>query len=384
MSRVVTALVATLVTLLCIEIALRVIGFDPLADIRSGRGAMLRVSANPDLQYDLTPGASGLAWETQVSVNSAGFRGPEVSLQKRQYRIEVLGDSIAFGSSLPAGTEFPAQLGRLLEGRAEVLNMAVSGYDTLQEDALFETKGRGYDPDLVVVTYCLNDTGVANTNLYYVKLLQWYGTTRLTALRTFQFLMVRIDRIMMGQYLRWANRPAVFRRIYRDRIDPIGADERDLRSLMREAGAVGHFPSDWYATDDRVGRLRYAFRRLRSLVGAGGHTRVLVLIVPWLAQHGDAYPHTAAHRIVAHEAERVGFDVLDLTAPFMARGIVGLRVSQNDPCHPNPEGHHIMAEAVARYVTALRAGTSDGTDRGAQDTDGLRVPQRSPDVPVHG
>jgi len=383
-SRIVTAIVATLVTLSGIEIALRVVSYDPLADIRSGRGAMLRLSANPDVQYELTPGASGFAWDTQVSINSAGFRGPEVSLVKRQYRIEVLGDSIAFGSSLPAGTEFPAQLGRLLEGRAEVLNLAVSGYDTLQEAALFETKGRAYDPDLVVVTYCLNDTGVANTNMYYVKLLQWYGTTRLTALRTFQFLMVQVDRIMMGQYLRWANRPAVFRRIYRDRIDPIGADEQELQSLMREAGAVGHFPSNWYATDDRIGRLRYAFRRLRALVDAGGHTRVLVLIVPWLAQHGDAYPHTAAHRIVAHEAERVGFDVLDLTAPFMAHGIVGLRASQTDPCHPNPEGHQIMAEAVARYVTTLTTGTTDGTDHGSQDAERMRAPVRSLDGPVHG
>ncbi len=345
----ITAGAATLISLLLVEVTLRTAGFDPLADVRAGREILLRPSVNADVQYELAPGASGWAWGTQVAVNSAGFRGPEVSPVKHVYRIEVLGDSIAFANFIPSGMEFPAQLGRLLDGRAEVLNLAVGGYDVIQEVALFETKGLQHDPDLVVLAYCLNDAGVVSANSEYVHRLRRYAANPLSMFRTFQFVMTRIDRVRMGAFQQWANEPAVFREHYRDRIDPIGA-EPDLRVLMREAGAIGRLPSTWYESEDRVGRVRWAFRRLHSLV-AGNGGRVLVLIVPWLEQEGGAYPYQAVHAIVRYEAERASFDVLDLTAVFMTRGLESLRLSATDAFHPNQEGHRIIAQTLASFVS---------------------------------
>jgi lysophospholipase L1-like esterase len=355
--KVILSITSVLLTLVALEVGLRVWGFDPFVDVGKGREAMIRPSTNRDLQYEMTPGANGRAWGTKVSVNSAGFRGPEPSLRAGEgHRIEVLGDSIAFGNKLPAGAEFS----RLLEKRlrtagtdAEVLNLAVGGYDVIQEVASFSEKGLKYHPEVVVLTYCLNDAGIASPNLDYVYRLKQYGTNFWSHLRLYQFVRVQLDRIKLGEYVRTQNEPAVFRQTYHDRIDAIGEDEKELRSLM-ESAAAKPFPSSWYASEDRVGRIRYSLSRLRSASEAAG-VKVIVMIVPWLEEEGGQYPHRVAHEIVAHEARRLGFDVLDLTPAFLERGMESLRITPADHCHPNAEGHRIITDALLSRIRPILA-----------------------------
>ena len=91
--------VSVLVTLIALEIALRLYGYNPLRDWRM-RDFAMRPSAYPDLKYELTPGASGRVWGTDLKINSQGFRGPEPSSNPSTQRVIVLGDSIAFGNNL--------------------------------------------------------------------------------------------------------------------------------------------------------------------------------------------------------------------------------------------------------------------------------------------
>lgn len=361
---------ATILTLLAIEIVLRVQGFDPFADLRDGRALLLRPSQNAEIQYELTPGAQGQAWHTDVVINPDGFRGPQVGEHKgARYRIEVLGDSIAFGNLLPAGAEFPRQLEALLQRAndpAEVINLAVGGYDVLQEAALFEEKGLRYEPDLVVLAYCLNDAGIASPNLEYLYRLNKYSRAGLAHLRLSQFVVSQLDRVRMADYLEQQNDPAVFRQTYRGRIDPIGADESELHALMQEA-AGKPVPTSWYADAARVGRIRYAFRRLRA-AAERAHTKVVVMVIPWLEERPDNYPHEVAHQIVAREAVRAGFPVLDLTAELLQHGGESLRVKRTDLCHPNQEGHRIIARRLFAYVRATRL------DNGGSAVSSRRMP----------
>ncbi len=336
-----------------VEGGLRLAGVDPLAGLRPDEALVVRPSRDPEIEYELTPGARGHAWGTDVRVNSLGFRGPEISRTPgRKSRIVVLGDSVAFGASVPEGTEFPAQLARILpggtDGGFEVLNLAVGGYDTTNEAAVLAGPGVALRPDLVVVAYCLNDIGVVSANLGYVRGLQAYRNplyrSRLAAL-----VATSLDRRQVAEGDVRYNREAEFREKYQGRIDPISPDESDLRAWMARAPRV--LPLRWYADDFRVGRLRHAFARMGALRQEHGFP-VLVAILPWLDEAEGGYPYQPVHRIVAHEARRAGLEILDLLPHLAPVGLRSLRRADNpkDACHPNALGHALIAQSLAAHV----------------------------------
>lgn len=330
------------------EIGLRASGYDPLLDLRSGREAIIRASRDPELRYELIPGASGRAWGTRVTINSSGYRGYEGERGPFEgFRILVVGDSIAFGNLVPDQSTFSARLHHRLnesDDGFEVLNFGVGGYDTVQEVALLGKKGLAYRPDLVILAYCLNDTGIVSYNLEYIELalgpLSHLRSTLLFALgiRTFQHM----------EWQRQKNDPDNFRREYEGQITPIQPSETRLLALMSRASLVS--PSLWYRDRDRIGRLRYAFGRLRDLSDEGGFP-VLVVIVPWLVGDEATYPHRVAHEIVKMEAARAGFQSLDLLDPFLRVGMKKLRAA--DRAHPNERGHSVIADVLYEYVRAL-------------------------------
>lgn len=119
-----------------------------------------RKSPNAYLRYELVPNAKS----DRISINSDGFRGPQYSLIKpaNTFRIIMLGDSETFSYMLNQEDVLVSQLEKLLNQNSralhyEVLNFGVEGYNTFQELEQLKTKGLKYDPDLVILNYCLND-----------------------------------------------------------------------------------------------------------------------------------------------------------------------------------------------------------------------------------
>ena len=118
--------------------------------------------------YALRPGAEG-AWmregHGQVRVNSAGFRGPEVSLQppNEVFRVAVLGDSFTEALQVDEQATWVQQLQsrlngdshcRLLSasgGQVQLLNFGVGGYGTGQELITWRHLASRYSPDLVIL-----------------------------------------------------------------------------------------------------------------------------------------------------------------------------------------------------------------------------------------
>jgi lysophospholipase L1-like esterase len=339
-----------LITLIALEVALRVGGYNSVGDWRDGRDSAMRPSVYPDLKYELTPGASGRVWGTDIKINSQGFRGPEPSSNPATQRVIVLGDSIAFGNNLPLEDTFSFQLQQRLvsQGRnVEILNFGVGGYDTLQEVSLLEIRGLQYHPALVVVAYCLNDISIASLNLEHIQRMQTPRSSFLYESRLAQLISASIETIRTKNWLKHMNDPQVFHREYENQIDPIGNEESELLDLMKQAPK---WPSTtWYGDRDRVGRLRFGFRRLARISQANGFP-VVIMIVPLLLDKGGAYSHRAAHRIVEMEARRAGFDTIDLTDKFMRAGMGNLELSLGDIIHPNKAGHTIMADSLSAFI----------------------------------
>lgn len=361
LARAALAAAALLATLAAIEIALRIAGYDPLGEHFRGSRLLLAPSERPDLDFVLAPGSEGVAWGTRVRVNSLGFRGPEVSRQKPPdvRRIALLGDSVAFGAGVAEGEELSARLAaRLADGppRTEVLDLAIPGLDTLSEVAFLEEVGLPLSPDVVVVVYCINDAGVQSLNATLIRLLHERGAL-LRHLRLAQLVLGRVDRAMLRREARVANEDAEFRRRYAGRIAPLDDDAEQrariagLRAALAGGPPVSRF-LPWYASEPRIGRLRFALARLRALADAH-RFEVMVVLVPYLDEGGRPELFARARDIVAHEARRQGFDVLDLHPRFAAAGLETLQsrdAGRPDPLHPNAAGHALMAESLAEAL----------------------------------
>lgn len=122
--------------------------------------AIYQRSSDPYLRYELVPGAKA----GNVSVNKDGFRGRDYAIPKpsNTFRILMLGDSEILSWLLQDKDTLPVQFENLLNQKSsnlhyEVLNFGVEGYCTFQELEQLKVKGLKYDPDLIILNYCLND-----------------------------------------------------------------------------------------------------------------------------------------------------------------------------------------------------------------------------------
>jgi lysophospholipase L1-like esterase len=93
--------------------------------------------------------------------NRFGLRGPEPETPKRRFRLLVLGDSVPYYGD-DAGDTYPGRLERILaadgaHAPVEVLNAATRGYTNYQELIWLKKYGLALEPDLVGVSFILND-----------------------------------------------------------------------------------------------------------------------------------------------------------------------------------------------------------------------------------
>jgi lysophospholipase L1-like esterase len=355
---VVMALLSVALLLSVVEVGLRMAGYDPIGRLSKGRHLFLRPSSNPDLRYELVPGAEGQAWRRFIKINAHGFRDREYALAKPPgtYRALVIGDSVTFAGALAVDRRFTEVLETRIQAegrRVEVLNLGVGGYDTLNEVAFLEQVGLAFDPDLVIVAFCINDLGIHSANLDMLRFLQQYGWL-VRNLRIAQLFVVRLDRAMLARQFEDLNRDDVFRREHAGRIAPVSNDS-DVQGVVREIerlSARGEESSpppflEWYTSEAKIGRLRYSFERLRGIADDEDFA-TLVLIIPYLDEGEHAEAYRQAYDLIAYEAERVGFDVLNLHGPFQRHGFERL----GGPLHPNEAGHRLIASEL---YTAIRA-----------------------------
>ena len=140
--------------LMLLEIALRLLGWT------------FPVFTQPDfdLGWSFRPRVSGWASHENtayVRINRFGFRGedwPEQPVVGR-FRIAVIGDSFVDSSGLPEELSFTSMIEKHLRacpalgaGRAEVLNLGVSGYGTAQQYLLLH-RVADFQPNLVLLAF---------------------------------------------------------------------------------------------------------------------------------------------------------------------------------------------------------------------------------------
>ena len=153
LARLLILIGSVLVSLLIVEVALRIIGFRYLNLYQD----------DPYLGFALRPGAEGwwrIEGETYIKINSDGLRDRPRSKVKppNTVRIAVLGDSFAEALQVPMENAFWAVAEQKLaackafgDRKVEVVNFGVSGFSTARELIMLRQRVWNYSPDIVVL-----------------------------------------------------------------------------------------------------------------------------------------------------------------------------------------------------------------------------------------
>lgn len=325
-SRLLLLLAGTMMALALLELAVRALGLAPglaAIEIDEPYGAFVS-SPDPRLAYVPKPGSG--------DINADGFRDRDFGRSKPQgtYRIVVIGDSIGFGycnetRAIPVDRTFPRLLENELNAdgptgidRFEVLNFSVSGYDTIQEAAFLEAKALAYDPDLVLVAFCLNDLTLASRELFLLNKDTDWNAYRETAELLYRNAIFRSHLVRLVWY-RLSSRPA-----------DSGIEETT-------DGSPRGMP-----------RALQGFRELRRLSSESGF-ETLVVIFPMFREF-ERYPSRHQHDAIAAAARAHGFDAFDLLPSYAEASHAADLCTPCCDLHPNQDGHAVTATAIAAHL----------------------------------
>lgn len=344
------------ITGLVLELGLRIAGYNPLKKTLEGNANLLRTSPVQERGYEAIPNNEFYLRDTHISINSHGFRDREYEVDKESgtYRIVVLGDSITFGIAIPFESLYSEQLEGLFQksGRnVEVINTGLLGYDTLAEVSTLEQVGIQFDPDLVIVGYCINDLNISSDLARVMEIEKyryWIYKSRLI-----QFISAKTQIIKERVNMSKMNTESEFKKQNKDFITPIG-DEPALDNIIGQIKAKG-IDAWWnnaYSSKAHIGKLRYSFEKLKKLQDESGFD-VLIIFFSTFHDHEEAEEmNRLIYNIVEHESSRMGFDIINSYSTFESVGFKKLRNSEDDKIHPSALGHKLTSEILYDFITA--------------------------------
>jgi hypothetical protein len=249
------------------------------------------------LRYHYRPGWSR---DEFGSINSRGLWDDEHAIPKPadRKRVVILGDSVPNDGIIPFADRFHVRLEQLLGADVEVINVSCEGYNTAQEVRLLERVGLDYEPDLVVVTYVLNDPFIQNGGRRRVG----HSDVMVVALAG-----------LMGL---------------------VAGDSCDLLKILH----------DGYGFDLMV---RSQLERLSLLSKIHGF-EVVVAPLPFVSDSFDNPSCDRYYELVHEITDSLGFGWLPVYAAFHGKDPADYKKpGPPDPTHPNAAGHALMAEVLA-------------------------------------
>lgn len=199
-----------------------------------------------------------------IHINSLGFRGREVSLQKPSdtCRIAAVGESSTFGMSDDENSPYPAQLQKDLNLKKaghfpydfEVINAGVEKYFSWQILRHFKKDVIPMKPDIVIFYMGWNDlygtdpetSRLIDPESFFNRLIEKSLTLRLLTVFVYRFVMPRFEDLSSERVLLYRNfKPGPFSRNYREIVqlaerNHIGVVMVTLPSLLAAGDLEAH------------------------------------------------------------------------------------------------------------------------------------------------
>ena len=356
-----TLLVLTSIAVVCVilEVGLRLTGYATHAVNTTRLGRETVGDPLPGIRYLFDSYASyAQAWPDDprgyfstddhsilYRVNNYGFRGDDLDVSRNhRVRIAVIGDSFCWGTGVKVEDRFTSLIeerlsqNKVLGQEYEVYNFCMQGFNTANEVALYEQVIQHFQPDLLLISYFLNDV-----NLPPDRYFQWRAWEP-ASLKEWRECFRLVD---------W-----VVNRISGKRARSV------FVSSVNAAYERGH-PGYESVVD--------GFEQLAHLNRQQGIPTVLA-IFPWLADLDQAsYPFHEAHKAIRQAGEQQGFEVLDLFEVFAGHTAKELWVHPIDQ-HPNEVGHGIAANAMYAWLVDVMERSGDDLLDGVARRRGTPIP----------
>lgn len=256
------------------------------------------------------------------NINSLGLFDREYKLKKEKdtYRIIVFGDSITAHGEYTALLE--DKLNSNLGHNFEVWNCGVGGYNIEQYVNYLKYKAIKYNPDLIMIGFCLNDfcrgiPVVYKTDNIRNGLIEYYNPYSEA-----NFLMNRF----------------LFRHSYLYR----------FLMLTLEKFLIGGVAYGRIAEQENIGNLS-----LRAIKEITNKKRILLvaIIFPYLKSINEYTDFEKnEYETMIKVLEELEIDYIDLHPYFLNTNIYQLSISPLDQVHPSKEGHKIVADVLYSYL----------------------------------
>lgn len=162
--RLALAVIGVLCTLGLAEVTLRVVA--RRQPRHTARPPFAQICPPCSYLFELNPAREGISKQALRDREFTPEPPPGV------FRIMVLGDSLPFGYSVSTEATFPKVLERELGQRGykvEIMNTGVPGYSTYNELAFYLDRGRAFHPNLVLLSFCMND--VVDPTIHWSQLV---------------------------------------------------------------------------------------------------------------------------------------------------------------------------------------------------------------------
>lgn len=120
------------------------------------------VSPDTKIGHEHGPDREAQLMGVNVRTNARGQRDRDIPYERTPgtTRIAMVGDSLTMGWGVAFDEMFSKRIEKMYNDagtKAEVVNLGVGNWNTVQEVQYFLTKGHQYKPDIVVLNYFVND-----------------------------------------------------------------------------------------------------------------------------------------------------------------------------------------------------------------------------------